>query len=158
MSTESLAVLAAGLAVFALVVAVVLVVQIGRLRRAYDALVDGDDCVSFPEAMARSTAGAHVLRREVRSLRDELSSVRADLAGTLRHVAVVRYDAFGDLGGRMSFSAAVLDDAGDGLVLTSIHSRSDTRTYAKGVQGGSSEHELSPEERQAISHAARVRA
>jgi hypothetical protein len=157
-STESLAVLAAGLAVFALVVAVVLVVQIGRLRRAYDALVDGDDCVSFPEAMARSTAGAHVLRREVRSLRDELSSVRADLAGTLRHVAVVRYDAFGDLGGRMSFSAAVLDDAGDGLVLTSIHSRSDTRTYAKGVQGGSSEHELSPEERQAISHAARVRA
>ncbi|MCW2681648.1 MAG: hypothetical protein JWM62_3049 [Frankiales bacterium] len=158
MSTESLAVLAAGLAVFALVVAVVLVVQIGRLRRAYDALVDGDDCVSFPEAMARSTAGAHVLRREVRSLRDELSSVRADLAGTLRHVAVVRYDAFGDLGGRMSFSAAVLDDAGDGLVLTSIHSRSDTRTYAKGVQGGSSEHELSPEERQAILHAARVRA
>ena len=158
MSTESLAVVAAGLAVFALVVAVVLVVQVGRLRRAYDALVDGDETASFPEALARSTAGAHVLRREVRALREELATTRSELAQALRHVAVVRYDAFGDLSGRLSFSAALLDDAGDGLVLTSIHSRSDTRTYAKGVQGGASEHDLSPEERQAIAHATRVRA
>ncbi len=157
MSTESLAVVAAGLGVFSLVVAVVLVVQVGRLRRAYDALVDGDQTATFPEALERSTAGAHALRREVVGLREELSSTRAELAGTLRHVAVVRYDAFGDLGGRLSFSAALLDDAGDGLVLTSIHSRSDSRTYAKGVQRGGSEHELSPEERQAVAHASRVR-
>ena len=157
MSTESLAVVAAGLAVFALVVAVVLVVQVGRLRRAYDALVDGDEQATFPEALARSTAGAHALRREVRGMRDELAAVHADLASTLRHVAVVRYDAFGDLGGRLSFSAALLDDAGDGLVLTSIHGRSESRTYAKGVQAGGSEHDLSPEERQAIAHAGRVR-
>ena len=157
MSTESLAVVAAGLAVFSLVVAVVLVVQVGRLRRAYDALVDGDERATFPEALARSTAGAHALRREVRGMRDELAAVHADLASTLRHVAVVRYDAFGDLGGRLSFSAALLDDAGDGLVLTSIHGRSDSRTYAKGVQGGASHHELSPEEQQAIAHAGRVR-
>ncbi len=158
MSTESLAIVAAGFSVFALVVTVVLVVQIGRLRRAYDALVEGDEAATFPEALARSTAGAHALRREVRGLRAELAATRAELAGTLRHVAVVRYDAFGDLGGRLSFSAALLDDAGDGLVLTSIHSRSDTRTYAKGVQAGGSEHDLSPEERQAIAHAGRVRA
>lgn len=158
MSTESLAVVAAGLAVFALAVAGVLLGQVGRLRRAYDALVDGDERATFPEALARSTAGAHALRREVKGLREELATVRADLAGTLRHVAVVRYDALGDLGGRLSFSAALLDDAGDGLVLTSIHSRSDTRTYAKGVQAGDSAHALSPEERQAIAHATRVRA
>ena len=155
MSTESLAVVAAGLAVFALVVAVVLVVQIGRLRRAYDALVDGDGSASFPEALARSTAGAHALRREVQGLRQELASVHADLAGTLRHVAVVRYDAFGDLGGRLSFSTALLDDAGDGVVLTSINGRSETRTYAKGVRGGASDQTLSPEETEAITHATR---
>ena len=65
--------------------------------------------------------------------------MRVDLADALRHVAVVRYDAFGDMGGRMSFSAALLDDAGDGLVLTSINGRTETRTYAKGVKGGASE-------------------
>jgi HAMP domain-containing protein len=156
-STESLAVVATGLAVFALAVAVVLVVQLGRLRRAYDALVDGDAATSFPDALARSTAGAHALRTDVQGLRDELAVAKRDLAGALRHVAVVRYDAFSDTGGRLSFSAALLDDAGDGLVLTSINSRSEARTYAKGVQAGGSEHDLSPEERQAIAHATRVR-
>jgi hypothetical protein len=68
----------------------------------------------------------------------------------LRHVSVVRYDAFGDMGGRFSFSAALLDDAGDGLVLTSIHGRSETRTYLKGLTSGTSDIELSPEETQAV--------
>ena len=63
---------------------------------------------------------------------------------------VVRYDAFGDMGGRLSFSAALLDDSGDGLVLTSINGRSETRTYAKALAGLQSEHTLSPEEQQAI--------
>jgi hypothetical protein len=60
------------------------------------------------------------------------------------------------MGGRMSFSAALLDDAGDGLVLTSINGRSETRTYAKGVKAGSSDHTLSPEEEQAITYATRA--
>jgi hypothetical protein len=68
-------------------------------------------------------------------------------------VSVVRYDAFGDMGGRLSFSAAMLDDGGDGLVLTAIHGRSETRSYIKGVKGGASEASLSPEELQAISYA-----
>ncbi len=68
---------------------------------------------------------------------------------------MVRYDAFDDMGGRLSFSAALLDDAGDGLVLTSINARSETRTYAKGVKGGASDHSLSPEEQQAITYATR---
>ena len=65
------------------------------------------------------------------------------------------YDAFADMGGRLSFSAALLDDAGDGLVLTSINGRTETRTYAKGVKSGVSEHTLSPEEEQAIAFALR---
>jgi hypothetical protein len=93
----------------------------------------------------------------MQEMRTEVSALRADLSGTLRHVAVVRYDAFGDMGGRLSFSAALLDDDGDGLVLTSINSRTETRTYAKGVQGGASSSELSPEEQEAIDEAVRPR-
>jgi hypothetical protein len=84
-----------------------------------------------------------------------VSDLRLDLADALRHVAVVRYDAFRDMGGRMSFSAALLDDAGDGLVITAIHGRSETRSYAKGVKAGNSDQQLSPEERQAIVFAMR---
>lgn len=84
------------------------------------------------------------------ALEAEVDLVRGELGQALRHVAVVRYDAFGDMGGRMSFSAALVDDTGDGMVISSIHARGESRTYAKGIVGGSSEVVLTPEERQAL--------
>ena len=100
------------------------------------------------------------LRQEVRRLgharpvgTGDLAALRSDLEQALRHVAVVRYDAFGDMGGRLSFSAALVDDRGDGLVFSSIHARGESRTYAKGVVGGSSDATLTPEEQQALAAA-----
>jgi len=100
------------------------------------------------------------LRQEVRRLgharpvgTGDLAALRSDLEQALRHVAVVRYDAFGDMGGRLSFSAALVDDRGDGLVFRSIHARGESRTYAKGVVGGSSDATLTPEEQQALAAA-----
>ena len=71
----------------------------------------------------------------------------------LRKVALVRYDAFEDVGGRLSFSCAFLDDHGDGVVVTSINGRQDTRVYAKPVQAGKSSYSLSTEEEEAIARA-----
>lgn len=89
-------------------------------------------------------------RARLAALEADVLAVRGDLAQALRHVAVVRYDAFGDMGGRMSFSAAIVDDLGDGMVISSIHARGESRTYAKGIVGGDSEVVLTPEERQAL--------
>ena len=83
----------------------------------------------------------------------DVAALRAELAQALRHVAVVRYDAFGDMGGRLSFSAALVDDGGDGVVLSSIHARGESRTYAKAVVGGGSDATLTPEEQQALAAA-----
>jgi hypothetical protein len=80
----------------------------------------------------------------------QLADLRDDVAGAVRHLAVVRYDAFGDMGGHLSWSLALLDDSGDGVVITSIHGRSDARTYAKNVSEWSSNQQLSPEEVEAI--------
>jgi hypothetical protein len=95
------------------------------------------------------------LHQSAARLDEYRGEIDAALAYALRNVALVRYDAFDDMAGRMSFSAALLDDNGDGLTLTSIAGRTDTRVYAKGIQGGRSDHELSPEEDQAISAAIR---
>ncbi len=84
---------------------------------------------------------------------EEIHRLRQDMSTTLRHMAVVRYDAFGDMGGHLSWSMALLDDVGDGVVLTSIHGRSDSRTYAKNVASWSAEQQLSPEEQEAIGFA-----
>jgi len=98
-----------------------------------------------------STVGGDPLPEDVHGLRQEVAALRAEGSDGLRHLAVVRYDAFGDMGGHLSWSLAVLDDAGHGVVLTSIHGRSEARSYAKSIAGWTCEQQLSPEEEEAIS-------
>ena len=104
-----------------------------------------------PQPSARG--GADALPEDVVGLRQEVAALQAENADALRHLSVVRYDAFGDVGGHLSWSLAMLDDAGHGVVLTSIHGRSEARTYAKSITGWSCEQPLSPEEEEAIEHA-----
>ncbi|MFC7495711.1 MULTISPECIES: DUF4446 family protein [unclassified Nocardioides] len=125
------------LSVVALVVAVValaLALQSRRTPRSRDGGVD-----ALPE--------------DVQGLRQEVAALRREGTDALRHLAVVRYDAFGDMGGHLSWSVALLDDDGDGVVLTSIHGRSDARTYAKSISGWTCDQQLSPEELEAIDRA-----
>jgi hypothetical protein len=86
-------------------------------------------------------------------LRQEVAALRAEAAAALKHLAVVRYDAFGDMGGHLSWTLALLDDHGDGAVLTSIHGRNEARTYAKSISGWTCEQPLSPEEEEAVARA-----
>ena len=99
-------------------------------------------------------ARLRVLSRRVRRLggagRSAAEPSSAVDPQALRHVGVVRYDAFGDMGGRLSFSADIFDDEGNGLVISSINGRSETRTYAKPLVDLRSDHSLSPEEEDAI--------
>ncbi len=101
----------------------------------------------------RRGSGADALPEDVFGLRQEVAALRTETRDALRHLAVVRYDAFGDMGGHLSWSLALLDDGGHGVVLTSIHGRSEARTYAKNISGWTSEQQLSPEEDEAIEHA-----
>ena len=69
---------------------------------------------------------------------------------TLQKVAVIRYNPFADTGGDQSFAIALLDSLGNGVVVSSLHSRTDTRVFAKPVQSGRSKFQLSDEEQDAI--------
>jgi hypothetical protein len=107
---------------------------------------------------ARSTEASD-LPQDALGLRQEVAALRGEAASALKHLAVVRYDAFGtgmdrSRGGHLSWSLALLDDHGDGAVLTSIHGRNEARAYAKSISGWTCEQQLSPEEQEAI---ARVR-
>lgn len=72
------------------------------------------------------------------------------LDGSVSKTAVLRYDAFNESTGRQSSSVALLDDGGNGVVLSAILQREQARVYAKPIAGGSSELELSPEELEAL--------
>ncbi|WP_030483480.1 DUF4446 family protein [Nocardioides aequoreus] len=93
------------------------------------------------------------LPTDVQALRREVAALRREGAQSMRHVAVVRYDAFTDTGGQLSWSLALLDDAGSGVLLTSIQGRAESRTYAKSIADWKCDQQLSPEEQDALSHA-----
>lgn len=88
---------------------------------------------------------------------DALNALQRDLESTgqraIQRVGVVRFNPFTDTGGDQSFAIALLDALGNGLVISSLHGRADTRIFAKQVRGGRSRHQLSTEEEDAIRQA-----
>ena len=88
---------------------------------------------------------------------DRMREIEATFVGidersrrSLQHIGLVRYNPFDDTGSDQSFVIALLDDERDGVVLSSLHGRANTRIFAKPVTDGASPHNLSDEETQAI--------
>lgn len=107
----------------------------------------------IPAVISRALGDIAELGREQKTLGEALKTQRAILATTIRRVALVRYDAFQDVGGKISFSAALLNENGDGLVISSISGRSEGRIYAKPIKNASSTYPLSEEEQEVIKQA-----
>lgn len=141
-------------ALFVAVLALVFAIQALRVRSGAPKMVQKLPATPVqakqPEPRPQEPQKPGTVKSELRRLSKELEDARSDLRETLQHLAVVRYDAYGDMGGRLSWSVALLDDNGDGVVLTSINSRNDARSYAKEVSGFESDSKLSPEEEEAI--------
>jgi hypothetical protein len=167
----AVAALVAGLA--GLVAGVLALRTLGKLRHSVTLLSRGTSGrETILEVAEKHIAASEAVRKDILELQRDLADSqlqadtriaqeRSEIAKTvhavqhsvntvLRRVALVRYDAFEDLSGRLSFSLAIMDDNGDGITLTSIASTSETRLYAKALARGMGEHALSPEEEQAV--------
>lgn len=143
---------AASASVLLLVLVVVLGLRLRVVRRAQRRAFGGveRDLLAVVGDHRDAIAG---LRDDVRGLTDRTEQLRDLVRRDLSRVTMLRYDAFDDMGGALSFSAALLDEHGDGLVLSAINGRTETRTYAKVITGGTSDHSLSAEENEVIAAA-----
>lgn len=144
------------LAVAAVVGLIVAVVALGTalfaLRRRVPAVPPLEDR-ELRDILEDQANALHALEQAARALHGTDQRQQGLLEEATRHVALVRYDAFEDVGGRLSFSCALLDDAANGVVITSINGRQDTRVYAKPIVSGTSSFSLSVEEEDAIAQA-----
>jgi hypothetical protein len=151
---------AACAAVLALLVAVLVLALRLRAVRRVQRRAFGSGERDIVEILDHQRAEMARVRDEMARVRDETArlhteslDLREQLRGSISRVSVVRYDAFDDMGGALSFSAALLDDHHHGMVVSAINGRSETRCYAKPVTDGTSEHTLSSEEDEAIATA-----
>jgi hypothetical protein len=145
---------AAGVALIALILALVLAVRVRRLRAAQTVVLGAtgrEDLAAHASGLHQAFDALHERVEEVAArLEDRVAGAEARLDGAVAHRALVRYDAYGELSGRQSTTLALLDAHGDGVVLSCITHRDTARLYCKQVFGGKGEHELSPEEDEAI--------
>jgi hypothetical protein len=149
---------AAGTALLALLLCLMLAVRLRRVRNDQrQVLGEGrTDLVEHAAALGREVeAMQHALNGESERLSRRLEEAEDRLAGTISKTSVIRYDAFNETSGRQSSTVALLDDHDTGVLVTAILQREQARVYAKPVVAGSSPLDLSPEELEAMELARR---
>ncbi len=154
-TTEGIAALAAGgVALIALLFAVVLGVKLRRLRQAQSAVLGeygSRDLVSHGERLEHGfTQLRDWVEESMQNVESRMGHVEQRVDGCIAYHSLIRYDAYNELSGHQSSSMALLDSHRNGLVLSAIVHRDQARLYVKQVRGGESELALSPEEQQAV--------
>lgn len=130
--------------------------KLQRMQSKWNLLLEGSTGTSLERLLQDHLTE----RRELMRAHDEtvgrVDVLEEKMDGSKRHLGIVRYDAFDDVGGAQSFALALYDDRGDGVVVTSLVGRADCRVYGKPLARGRSERTLSQEEQRAIDEARRA--
>jgi hypothetical protein len=120
------------------------------LRRRLRRLIGDGEGLGLDELLDKQFGRLDTVAERVEALNRLHHELEALLQHSIQKVGVIRFNPFADTGGDQSFAVALLDAQGNGVVLSSLHGRADTRIFAKQVQAGRSKHALSDEEQDAI--------
>lgn len=124
--------------------------RMGTIRDRFQQLLEGvrgDDLERLLDLHFKERQQVMI---ELSALSSRLQELEDRSFGAMRHMGLVRFDAFDDVSGSQSFALALFDDRGDGAVISGLVGRADCRVYCKSLQSWRSERELSQEERRAI--------
>ncbi len=141
----------AALTGLSLILNLILMFWLGRLSRHYNSLTKNIDQKTLHNVLEgiQKTLAEHEHRTD--SLKKGLLKLKNESLLHVQRVVLKRFNPFGDTGGDQSFILALLDGNSDGVVITSLHSRENTRFYVKSIKGGDGiDHPLSKEEQQLI--------
>ena len=161
---DQVASIALAIAIFAVVISLGLLIWILRLKKKLLVLQKSGDRETFLGAVNKyvekmqniASEQAKInkaLVKDDQALQGQIDEIKEALTFVVSRVATVRYDAFNNMGGQMSFSTAMLNDLGDGIVVTAINGRSETRTYIRNIKNQKCDVEISKEEVEAIKKA-----
>ena len=160
-ATNSFATANAGLVAAVLAVAVIALIvavaalsrRVAALDRRLTGLTRGGDGQSLESTLQRAVDKVDALTSEVDQLAARSAILEIVQRKAIQRTGLVRYNPFEDTGGNQSFAVALLDAQGDGVVVSSLHARSNTRIYAKAITGGRCEAGVSEEESEALRQA-----
>lgn len=141
------------MAIIMVVLFILLLVNIGKsnkLRKRYEAFMQGKNAESLEEVLATRIQQIDQLMISEKRNREDIERISDILLCTFQKVGMVKYDAFHEMGGKLSFSLALLDQKNDGFIINAMHSREGCYTYIKEILNGNSIIILADEEREAL--------
>ena len=153
---RTLSLLAVGLAALSLALVVWLALlqrSVSGLRRRLRLVLPEGGSATLDQVLERQLERVETLAQRLDALNKLQHELEELTHRTIQKVGIVRYNPFADSGGDQSFAIALLDSLGNGVVISSLHSRAETRVFAKPVQAGRSRYPLSDEEQDAIKKA-----
>lgn len=125
-------------------------------RKKFGQLLNSGSSQNVEEMLLEHMKERQELRKVQETLDDRVIALERKMQKSKRHLGLVRYDAFSDIGGNQSFTLAVYDDNGDGAIVSSIIGRADSKVYGKTLTGGKTGHTMTEEEQQAIMEAVKT--
>ncbi len=142
-----------GIMIFVLLYMVRVSMKLTRFLKRYRIFMRGKDAVSLEKAFAQKFLEVDKLIEMSKVQANEIRRVKEIQGRTANKIGIVKYDAFPDVGGRLSFALAMLDESDSGFVLNAIHGREGCYTYIKEIVKGESYIVLGKEEKEALRQA-----
>lgn len=137
------------------VLVVILFVWIVILERRMRRLLIGKDAKSLEDTIVAIRDGIYALSGAHQKSTARIEDLDRRVKRSIQGVETIRFNAFGDAGSKQSFAIGMLNEEGDGIVISSLFARDRMSVFAKPIKGHASEHELTEEERAAIERARR---
>lgn len=150
--TEFIAGLAGALFIL-LVYCIYLSRKLGKALKKRDRRLPGESAGQILDSLENHSRELAAVRDAISSLSARLDSHEDKLKECLQKVGLVRFNAFDDVGGEQSFALVLLDDKGNGVAISSLYGRQDSRLYAKAISNADGERPLSDEEKSALRNA-----
>lgn len=129
---------------------IVNIVQMVQLKKRYKIFMTGKNARSLEKTLIDRLNQVDTLIEANAANEKNIQKLFSNMKFTFQKVGLVKYDAFNEMGGKLSFSLALLNETDDGFVLNAVHSREGCYTYVKEVIAGNSIIVLSPEEKEAL--------
>ena len=143
----------AGISLVLLIMVIIQMIQFRSLKKKYIKFMGGKDVKSLEERLEKIIEDNKYILELSDENRKDIRSVRKELEISFNKVGIVKYDAFKQMGGMLSFSIALLNERDNGFVLNSVHSSEGCYSYVKEIRAGLCDMDLSNEEKEALSQA-----
>lgn len=133
-----------------LILYIVNVVQMAQLKKRYKIFMSGKNAKNLEKTLIERLDQVDALLEANKANEKNIQTLFSNMKFTFQKVGLVKYDAFNEMGGKLSFSLALLNETDDGFVMNAVHSREGCYTYVKEIIAGNSVIVLSPEEKEAL--------